>query len=142
MNLPISQLPSATAITHSDLLAIVQDGITKKITYEALHSEPVLDGGQVSGTISVDLSLSHWFKFELIGDVAVTLNNGSDGETYLWWVYANSSYGLTSITYTGGNVYSVGGSIPNPNNNSWNLYQGYAINGDLIMTLIGNFSAI
>lgn len=141
-NLPISELPSTTAITHSDLLAIVQGGTTKKITYEDFHSEAVIDAGSVSGATSVDLSTSHWFKFTLTDDVQIVLNNGSDGETYLFWVYSNGNYAVNSMVYTGGSVYSVGGSLPNPANNAWNLYQAYAIDGDLILTEIGNFSAI
>lgn len=37
-NLKISQLPSATSIENTDELAIVQDGVTKKVTYETIKS--------------------------------------------------------------------------------------------------------
>lgn len=142
MDLKISQLPAITARTHDDLIAIVQSGTTSKITVDDFLSEPYIDAGSVSGTIAVDVSDNHYFIFTLVGDVDVTLNNVKSGKEYIFWVYATSSYTVTSMSVTGFDLYSVGGSLPNPNNNSWNLYRGIAIDGDFILTEIGNFSLV
>lgn len=142
-NLPISQLPSITGRTHADLLAIVNGGTTSQINVEDFIAEPVLNAGVVNGNISVDLNNYSWFIFELDGNVDVVLQNQKAGFTYLFWVYSQGNYSVTSMTLaSGGNVFCVGGSLPNPDNNKWNLYQGYAVNGDFILTEIGNFSAI
>ena len=138
----ISQLPQVTATTHDDLMVLVQNGVTSQITVEEFHQQQVYDAGSISGSVSVDLSLAHWFKFTLTGNVSVTLTGGTDGETYLFWVYSNGNYAVTAMTYGTGDVYAVGGNLPNPANNAWNLYQGYTIGGDLILTEIGNFDAI
>lgn len=138
----ISQLPQVTAATHDDLMVVVQNGVTSQITVNQFHTQEVYDAGNVSGATTVDLSDYHWYKFTLTGDVQVTLTGGTDGETYLFWVYANGNYSVNSITYNSGDVYSVGGNLPNPTNNAWNLYQGYTIGGDLILTEIGNFDAV
>lgn len=142
-NIKISELEATTARTLQNVVAIINDNQTKKVTVENLTREPVTDGGSVSGSIPVDLSVSRWFKFELIGDASVVFSNVVEGSTYLFWVYATGSYTVSSMTISGGgSVYSVGGTLPNPNNNSWNLYQAYAVNGDLVLTEIGNFSAV
>ena len=142
-NIKISELTATTARTLSDIVAIVNAGETKKIEVQNLLREPVIDGGNVSGTIPVDLSQGKWFKFTLVGNASVVFSNMLEGSTYLFWVYATGSYTVSSMTISGGgDVYSVGGSLPNPNNNSWNLYQAYAVNGDLVLTEIGNFSAV
>lgn len=142
MDLKISQLPAITARTHDDLIAIVQSGTTSKITVDDFFSEPYIDAGSVSGTIAVDVSDNHYFIFTLVGNVDVTLNNVKSGKEYLFWVYANGNYTVDSMVVTGYDLYSVGGSLPNPNNNSWNLYRGLAIDGDFILTEIGNFSQV
>ena len=144
-NIKISQLPTLTARSETDVIAIVNVGSneTNKISVSNFTREPVTNGGSVSGSIPVDLSLGRWFKFELIGNASVVFSNVSEGSTYLFWVYANGSYTISNMTIDGGgSVYSVGGNLPNPNNNSWNLYQAYAVNGDLVLTEIGNFSAV
>jgi hypothetical protein len=142
-NLPISGLPSITGRTLSDLLAIVQSGVTSNITVDSLFSEQVYNAGNVTGPITVDLSNYRWYIFTLTGNVDVTLTNQRAGEIYLFWVYSNGNFAVTDmILQSGGDVFSVGGSLPNPANNAWNLYQAYTINGDLILTEIGNFSAI
>lgn len=142
-NLRISELPEVTGRTHSDLLAIVSGGVTSKINVENFIAEPVFDAGGVSGNISVDLNNYSWFIFTLNGNVNVTLQNQKAGYTYLFWVYANGNFSVTGMTLaSGGDVYSVGGSLPNPANNKWNLYQGYAVGNDFILTEIGNFSSI
>jgi hypothetical protein len=139
----ISELTQLTARTQDDVIAIVDGGATKKIRVEDFMAEPVIDAGQVSGSISVDLSQGHWYKFELTSNVSVTLSNEREGATYLFWVYSNGNYAVNAITLSsGGDVYSVGGNLPNPANNKWNLYHGYVINGGMVLTEIGNFSAI
>jgi len=106
-------------------------------------AEPVIDAGQISGSVSVDLSQGHWYKFELTGNVSVTLSNEREGARYLFWVYSNGNYSVNSMTLSsGGDIYSQGGTLPNPANNAWNLYQGYVINGGMVLTEIDNFSAI
>ena len=142
-NLPISQLPPTTGRTHNDLLAIVNAGVTKQINVENFLAEPVFVTDSATGNIVVDLNNYSWFSFVLDGNVNVTLQNQRNGYRYLFWVYANGNYSVTGMTLaSGGDVFSVGGSLPNPANNKWNLYQGYAIDGDFILTEIGNFSAI
>jgi hypothetical protein len=37
-NLPISQLPPASALTGPELFAIVQDGITKQTTFNSIYT--------------------------------------------------------------------------------------------------------
>lgn len=142
-NLPISGLPTVTGRTLSDLLAIVQSGTTSQIDVDSLFSEQVYNAGNVAGSIDVDVSGYRWYIFTLTGNTSVNIINQRAGESYLFWVYSNGNYSVNGMTLaSGGDVFSVGGSLPNPANNKWNLYQAYTINGDLILTEIGNFSAI
>ena len=139
----ISQLPNLTGRTQEYIIPIVDGLTTYKINVENFMAEPVIDAGQVSGSVSVDLSQGHWYKFELTGNVSVTLSNEREGATYLFWVYSNGNYSVNSMTLSsGGDIYSQGGVLPNPANNAWNLYQGYVINGGMVLTEIDNFSAI
>jgi hypothetical protein len=143
MDKKISQLTVLTARTQDDVIAIVNGSETKKIRTEDYLAEPVIDGGTISGAQTVDLSQGHWYKFVLNGDVQVTLSNEREGATYVFWVYSDGNYAVTSMTLSsGGDIYSVGGSLPNPANNAWNFYQGYVINGGMVLTEIDNFSAI
>jgi len=141
----ISELVELTARTENDVIAIVDvtGTTTNKIKVSNFTREPVIDGGNVSGTIPVDLSLGRWYKFNLTNNASVVFSNIQEGSNYVFWVFANGNYSISSMTISGGgDVYAVGGSLPNPSNNSWNLYQAYAINGDLVLTEIGNFSAV
>ena len=143
MDKKISQLTQLTARTEQDVIAIVNDETTKKISVEDFIREPVINVGEVSGSLSVDLSQGRWFIFTLIGDVSVILSNEKEGETFLFWVYSNGNYAVNDMVLTsGGNVYSQGGTLPNPANNAWNFYQGYVINGGMVLTELDNFSAI
>ena len=143
MDKKISQLTQLTARTESDVIAIVNGGSTKKISVEDFIREPVINAGNVSVGISVDLSLGRWFIFTLTGDVSVSLSNEKEGEEFLFWVYSNGNYSINSMTLTsGGNIYCKGGTLPNPANNAWNLYRGFVINGGLILTELDNFAAI
>jgi len=143
MDKKISELTQLTARTESDVVAIVNSGVTKKISVEDFIREPVIDGGSISGAQSIDLSLGHWFIFTLTGNVSVSLSNEKEGEEFLFWVYSNGNYSINSMTLTsGGNIYCQGGTLPNPANNAWNLYRGFVINGGMVLTELDNFSAI
>ena len=143
MDKKISELTQLTARTEQDVIAIVNSSTTKKISVEDFIREPVINAGNVSGSLSVDLSQGRWFIFTLTGNVAVTMSNEKEGEEFVFWVYSNGNYAVTDMTLSsGGNVYSVGGNLPNPANNAWNLYRGFVINGGLVLTEISNFSAI
>ena len=52
----ISSLPTVTSRSQDDYLSISQSGLGKKITVEDFMAEPVVNAGNVSGTITVDLS--------------------------------------------------------------------------------------
>ena len=143
MDKKISQLTQLTARTEQDVIAIVNGGTTKKISVEDFIREPVIDAGSVSGGISIDLSLGHWFIFTLTGNISLSLSNEKEGEEFLFWVYSNGNYSINSMTLTsGGNIYCKGGTLPNPANNAWNLYRGFVINGGMVLTELDNFSAI
>lgn len=139
----ISSLPTVTSRSQDDYLSISQSGLGKKITVEDFMAEPVVNAGNVSGTITVDLSNGHWYIFTLTGNVSVTLENEQAGARYLFWVYSNGNYAVNAMSLaSGGNIYSQGGSLPNPANNAWNLYEGIVINGGMVLTELDNFSAI
>lgn len=139
----IGSLPTITNRGQADYLQISQSGTGKKITVEDFMAEPVINAGDVSGALTVDLSQGHWYTFTLIGDVSVTLQNEQPGARYLFWVYSNGNYAVNAMALaSGGNIYSKGGSLPNPANNAWNLYEGLVINGGMVLTELDNFSAI
>lgn len=138
----ISNLPLITARTENDLIPIVQTGTTHSIKVEDLTREPLIDGGDVSGTTSVDLSVGRFFKFRLVDDIAVNFTGNKEGERYVFWVFAVGSNTITSMSVSGGNVYAPGGSLPNPANNKWNLYEAISINGDIVITGQDDFDVI
>ena len=143
MDKKISELTQLTARTQSDIVAIVNDSTTKKISVDDFIREPVINAGNVSGSLSVDLSQGKWFIFSLTGDVSVTLSNEKEGQEFIFWVYSNGNYAVTNMTLSsGGDVYSKGGVLPNPANNAWNLYRAFVLNGGLVLTELDNFSAI
>lgn len=139
----ISELPLIQSRRLNDILPIVQNSVTDKISIKNLMREPVINAGEISGVVNVDLSQGRWFRFILIGNVEVTLNNEAEGEEYLFWVYANSGFAVDSITMSSGRlVYAKSGNIPNPTNNAYNLYKGYVIDGGMVLTLDNNYSAL
>jgi len=143
MDIGITSLPLVTSRSQGDYLSISQSGLTNKITVEDFMAEPVINAGNVSGTITVDLSNGHWYIFTLTGNVSVTLENEQAGARYLFWVYSNGNYSVNAMSLaSGGDIYSQGGSLPNPANNAWNLYEGIVINGGMVLTELDNFSAI
>lgn len=139
----ISELPLIQSRGLNDILPIVQNSVTDKISIKNLMREPVINAGEISGVVNVDLSQGRWFRFILIGNVEVILNNEAEGEEYLFWVYANGGFAVDSITMPSGRlVYTKGGNIPNPTNNAYNLYKGYVIDGGMVLTLDNNYSAL
>lgn len=143
-DLKISQLPEYTGFTTGSYIVMNNSGetTTYKITKENFLKSETFNAGNVSGTTNVDLSLYEHYVFTLVGNVDVNLQNATEGMTYLFWVFANGSFSVSSMTIDSGSVYAVGGSLPNPTNNRWNLYEGISINGDFVLTETGNFSAI
>jgi hypothetical protein len=141
-NIPISQLPVVTGKTKDDLMVLVQSGITSQISVENFFSEPYINAGNVGGALTVDLSNYKFYIFTLTGNTQVTLNNVVDGNEYWFWVYAVGAASVTSLSATGYAVYSVGGTLPNPANNAWNLYNGLAFDGVFVLTETGNFSQV
>jgi hypothetical protein len=143
-DLKISQLPEYTGYTTGFYFVGNNSGetTTYKISRENLLKNETINAGNVSGSIVVDLSQYNHFIFTLTGNVDVSLQNAIEGSSYLFWVFATGTFSVSTMTIDTGDVYSVGGSLPNPANNKWNLYQGYSINGDFVLTEIGNFGVI
>jgi len=141
-NIPISQLPVVTGKTKNDLLVLVQSGITSQIDVENFFAEPYIDGGNVGGALTVDLSDYKFYIFTLTGNTQVTLDNAIQGSEYWFWVYANGAASVTSMTVTGYDLYTVGGTLPNPANNAWNLYKGLAFDSVFVLTETANFSQV
>lgn len=141
-NLPISQLPVITGKTKDDLMVIVQSGVTSQIDVQNFFSEPYYNAGNVSGALTVDLSNYKFYIFTLTGNVQVTLTNAVEGYEYWFWVYATGAAEVQSMSVTGYTLYSVGGTLPNPSNNTWNLYKGLAFDGVFVLTETGNFSQV
>lgn len=142
-NKKISQLTAITGRTQEDLIAIVQSSTTHKIRVEDYMAEPVIQGGEIGGSVEVDLSLGHWYVFTLIDNVDVVLTNEREGARYVFFVYSNGNLAVNGMRLASGkNIYSVGGALPNPANNAWNLYEGLVINGGMVLTEIDNFAPI
>ena len=141
-NVPISALSALTASTATSLLPIVEGGITYKITKNDFLTQSAFNAGNVSGTTNVDMSIYRQFIFTLTGDVNVVLQNAETGVEYLFWVYATGASAITSMSVDGFDLYSVGGTLPNPTNNRWNLYRGNTIDGVFVLNEIGNFSQV
>ena len=139
----ISELPETTSTTAGQVYAVRKDGTTYHITQRNLERHEVVIGGNVSGTLSVDLSVGKTFEFTLTGDVDVTLNNGLDGERYIFVVTNSGSNNVNSITLgTGGNVYCEGGTLPNVTNNGTDIFEGNFIGNDLYLYAHQNFDVV
>jgi len=85
-NLPISQLPSADALTGSELFAVVQDGVTKQTTLDSITYAPgsnyrlfaqTANSTPVTGTI-VETSLINGG----IGTLSVPANGFNIGDSF------------------------------------------------------------
>jgi len=141
-NIPISQLPVVTGKTKNDLMVLVQSGITSQIDVQDFFSEPYYNGGNVGGALTVDLSNYKFYIFTLTGNTQVTLNNAVEGYEYWFWVYASGAASVTALSATGYDVYTVGGTLPNPANNAWNLYKGLAFDSVFVLTETANFRQV
>lgn len=143
-DLKISQLPEHTGYTTNFYVVVNNSGetTTYKTTKENFLKSQTFNAGSVSGTLNVDLSTYQNYIFTLDSNVDVNLSNAIEGLPYTFWVYSNGNFQVSSMTIDSGSIYSVGGVLPNPANNAWNLYQGLKINGDFVLTEIGNFSSI
>jgi len=142
-NKKISELAAITGRTQDDLVAMVQSSTTHKIRVEDFMAEPVINAGDVGGAVEVDLSQGHWYVFTLQDNVEVDLFNEREGARYLFFVYSNGNFAVNAMRLVSGkNIYSVGGTLPNPANNAWNLYEGMVINGGMVLTEIDNFAPI
>jgi len=103
----------------------------------------VVNGGNVSGTLSVDLSQGTLFTFTLTGSSSVDFINWREGQRVQFFVYSNGSHNITAMTISGGgDVYTDGGTIPAPTNNGYTLYTGVIMNGDMILLEDKNLAAI
>ena len=83
------------------------------------------DGGNVSGSFSVDLSTGSLWSFTIGGNIGtIQLDNTRKGGVYEFWVYNSGSYSITSMNLDGGsgNVFVKSGSI-NPTNNGYTYYR-------------------
>ena len=93
-------------------------------TYNA-HGTKWRQGGNVSGSFSVDLSTGSLFSFTITGNIGtIQLNNTRIGFEYEFWVYNSGSYTITSINLDGyaSSVYAKGAGI-NPTNSGYTYYR-------------------
>ena len=103
----------------------------------------VVSGGNVSGTIQVDLSQGTLYTFSLTGSTSVEFINWREGQRVQFFVYSNGSHNITAMTISGGgDVYASGGTLPAPTNNGYTLYTGVIMNGDMILLEDKNLAAI
>ena len=129
----ISELVELSTPVQSDVVPIVDSATTKKITLKNLVRTPVVAGGNVTGSLSVDLSLGNVFTFTLIGDVDVTLENALDGERFYFIVTNAGSHNVDSIAVTGGTFYGVGSTVPNVTNNGTDVFEAICVGNDIYM---------
>lgn len=143
-DLKISQLPEYTGYTTNNFLVVNNSGetTTYKTTKENFFKCETYNAGSFSGTLNVDLSTYQNYIFTLTGNVDVNISNAIEGLPYNFWIYSTGNFQVSTMTIDSGSIYSVGGVLPNPANNAWNLYQGLKINGDFILTEINNFATI
>ena len=139
----ITDLPETTTTTADQAYATRKAGTTYYITQRNIERHEVVNAGNVSGAVSVDLSAGKTFEFTLTGDIDVTLNNGLDGERYIFLVTNSGSNNVSSMTLgTGGNVYAEGGSLPNVTNNGTDIFEGHFIGNDLYLYAHTNFGVV
>jgi hypothetical protein len=85
-NLPISQLPTASALTGPELFAIVQDGITKQTTLSSITYTPGNNYGLFNQTGSSTLIVNTTSELSLIGGgvgaLLVPANGFTKGDAY------------------------------------------------------------
>jgi len=129
----ISELVELSTPVQSDVVPIVDSATTKKITLKNLVRKPVIAGGNVTGSLTVDLSTGNVFTFTLVGNVDVTLENALDGEKFYFVVTNSGSHNVDSITVTGGTFYGVGSTVPNVTNNGIDVFEAVCIGSDIYM---------
>lgn len=97
-------------------------------------TQPVINAGNVGGgTISVDLSQGDQFIFSLTGTSGVSFINKQEGQRCLFFVYSNGAHNISAMTINSGSVYTTGGNLPTPTNNGYTMYEGWVMNGDMIL---------
>jgi hypothetical protein len=98
-------------------------------------SQNIVTGGTITtASIDVDLSQGDIATFTLSAATAVNFTNFRNGQRVVFWVYSTGSHNITAITIAGGGtVYTKNGSLPSPTNTGYTLYQGWIIDGNLIL---------
>jgi hypothetical protein len=129
----ISELTELTTPVQSDVVPIVDSATTKKITLKNLVRKPVIAGGDISGTVTVDLSVGNMFAFTLVGNVDVTIENALDGEKFYFVVTNGGNYDVQNFTVTGGNFYGEGASFPNVTHNHTDVFEAICVGSDVYM---------
>ena len=117
-------------------------------TYQGSSTE-WRQGGNVSGSINVDLSQGNLFSFTITGNLtSVQLDNARMGGEYEFFVYNNGSYTITTMNLDGNSntIYSASGAL-NPTNNGYSFYRLRIVDDGLggkigVMKEYLNFSAI
>jgi hypothetical protein len=103
-------------------------------------------GNTASGAVTIDLSTHPVYEFELTGDVtAINFTNSKEGGEYIFIVYNNASWTITSSGVTLGGVagtcFAKGGSI-NPTNSGYSKYRLVIVDGKGWLDEELNFSAM
>lgn len=129
----ISELVELSTPVQSDVVPIVDSATTKKITLKNLVRTPVVAAGNVTGSLTVDLSTGNVFTFTLVGNVDVTLQNALDGEKFYFIVTNADSHNVDSIVVTGGTFYGVGSTVPNVTNNGIDVFEAICVGSDIYM---------
>lgn len=129
----ISELVELSTPVQSDVVPIVDSATTKKITLKNLVRTPVVAAGNVTGSLTVDLSTGNVFTFTLVGNVDVTLENALDGEKFYFIVTNADSHNVDSIAVTDGTFYGVGSTVPNVTNNGTDVFEAICVGSDIYM---------
>jgi len=129
----ISELVELSTPVQSDVVPIVDSATTKKITLKNLVRTPVVAAGNVTGSLTVDLSTGNVFTFTLVGNVDVTLQNALDGEKFYFIVTNADSHNVDSIAVTGGTFYGVGYTVPNVTTNGIDVFEAICVGSDIYM---------
>jgi len=106
---------------------------------ESLHvynqfSHEIIDGGNVSGVVPVNLNLGSVYKFTLVGNItSLDFTGWREGGDYKFWVTSTGNFNISAATIDGGgDVLAKGGSL-NPTNSGFTKYTGTVIDGNMIL---------
>jgi hypothetical protein len=106
---------------------------------ESLHvynqfSHEIIDGGNVSGVVSVNLNAGSVYKFTLVGTItSLDFTGWREGGDYKFWVTSTGNFNINAATIDGsGDVLAQGGAI-NPTNSGFTKYTGTVIDGNMIL---------